>query len=151
MAKRWILTQFSILTLPYTECIAVSTTSDATGAYNRYAFSFGNIDFPDYPKLGVWPDAYYMSFNSFANGNSFIGANVCAFDRNAMLAGNPASIICSQQTSSVASLLPSDMDGTIPPAVVEPALFPNFVTGSIQLWAYHGDFLTAVSSALTRP
>src|SRR5258708_3850162 len=90
MANPWILTQFSILPLPYTECIAVSTTSDATGAYNRYAFSFGNTDFPDYPKLGVWPDAYYMSFNSFANGNSFIGANVCAFDRNAMLAGNPA-------------------------------------------------------------
>jgi hypothetical protein len=46
-------------------CLAVSTTSDATGAYNRYAFSFGN-SFPDYPKLAVWPDGYYASFNIFA-------------------------------------------------------------------------------------
>jgi len=151
MANRWILTQFSILTLPYTECVAVSTTSDATGAYNRYAFSFGNTDFPDYPKLGVWPDAYYMSFNSFANGNSFIGANVCALDRNAMLAGNPASNICFQQTSSVASLLPSDMDGTIPPAIGEPAFFMNFGTGAIQLWAFHVDFITPINSAFTGP
>src|SRR5882762_2784496 len=77
MANRWILTQFSISTLPYTECVAVSATSDATGTYNRYAFSFGDTDLPDYPKLGVWPDAYYMSFNLFVN-SSFIGANACA-------------------------------------------------------------------------
>ncbi len=57
MAGRWILTQFSISTLPYTQCVAVSTSSDATGAYNRYAFSFGDSDYSDYPKLGVWPDA----------------------------------------------------------------------------------------------
>jgi hypothetical protein len=30
-ANRWILTQFSVSTLPYMQCVAVSTTSDATG------------------------------------------------------------------------------------------------------------------------
>ena len=30
MANRWVFTQFSILTPPYTECVAVSTTSDAS-------------------------------------------------------------------------------------------------------------------------
>jgi Abnormal spindle-like microcephaly-assoc'd, ASPM-SPD-2-Hydin len=150
MASRWIFTQFSILTLPYTECVAVSTTSDATGTYNRYAFPFGN-DFPDYPKLGVWPDAYYMSFNSFLNGNTFIGANACALDRNAMLAGNAASIICFQQNSSVASLLPSDMDGTIPPAAGEPAFFMNFGKNVIQLWTFHVDFTTPTNSTFTGP
>jgi len=151
MANRWILTQFSILTLPYTECVAVSTTSDATGTYNRYAFSFGDTDFPDYPKLGVWPDAYYMSFNLFANGNSFFGSDACALDRNAMLAGNPASIICFQQTSSVASLLPSDMDGTIPPAAGEPGFFMNFGKNVIQLWKFHVDFTTPANSTFTGP
>jgi len=68
LAQRWVLTQFSISTLPYLECVAVSTTSDATGTYNRYSFSFGNVDYGDYPKLGVWPDAYYMSFNIFNGG-----------------------------------------------------------------------------------
>jgi len=151
MANRWILTQFSILTLPYTECVAVSTTSDATGTYNRYAFSFGDTDFPDYPKLGVWPDAYYMSFNLFANGNSFIGADACALDRNAMLAADPATIICFQQTSSVASLLPSDMDGTIPPAAGEPGFFMNFGKNVIQLWKFHVDFTTPANSTFTGP
>jgi len=45
-------------------------TTDATGTYNRYTFPQPN--FNDYPKLGVWPDAYYMSFNMFS-GNSFVG------------------------------------------------------------------------------
>ena len=151
MANRWIFTQFSIVTLPYTQCVAVSTTSDATGTYNRYAFSFGNADFPDYPKLGVWSDAYYMSFNLFLNGNTFIGADACALDRNAILAGNDATIVCFPQPSSVASLLPSDMDGTIPPAAGEPAFFMNFGTGTIQLWAFHVDFTTRANSTFTGP
>ncbi len=151
MAGRWILTQFSISTLPYTQCVAVSTTSDATGAYNRYAFSFGDSDYSDYPKLGVWPDAYYMSFNLFLNGSSFIGANACALDRNAMLAGNDATIVCFQQPSSVASLLPSDMDGTIPPATGEPAFFMNFGDNVIQLWTFHADFTTPANSTFAGP
>src|ERR1700674_2234739 len=150
MANRWILTQFSIVTLPYTECVAVSTTSDATGTYNRYAFSFGDTDFPDYPKLGAWPDAYYMSFNLFVNG-TFIGADACALDRNAMLAGNNATIICFPQNSSVASLLPSDMDGTIPPSAGEPGFFMNFGQNVIQLWALHVDFTTPANSTFTGP
>lgn len=52
IANRWIFTQFVISSQPYQQCVAVSTTSDATGTYNRYAFAFGN-NFPDYPKLGV--------------------------------------------------------------------------------------------------
>ena len=150
IANRWILTQFSISTLPYLECVAVSTTSDATGTYHRYAFSFGNTDYADYPKLGVWSDAYYMSFNLF-DGNTFLGADACALDRNAMLAGNTAQIICFPQTSSVASLLPSDMDGTIPPSPGEPAFFMNFGKNVIQLWAFHVDFTTPANSTFTGP
>jgi hypothetical protein len=151
MAERWILTQFSISTLPYTQCVAVSTTSDATGTYNRYAFSFGNSDYSDYPKLGVWPDAYYMSFNTFLDGNAFIGADACALDRNSMLAGNSATIICFQQPSTVASLLPSDMDGTIQPAAGEPAFYMNFGKNVIQLWSFHVDFTAPANSSFTGP
>ncbi|HET8708230.1 MAG TPA: hypothetical protein VFM46_18130, partial [Pseudomonadales bacterium] len=87
LANRWILTQFSVSTTPYLQCVAVSTTSDATGSYYRYAFNYGNTQFPDYPKLGVWPDGYYISYNIFNNGQTFAGSKVCAFDRTAMLAG----------------------------------------------------------------
>jgi len=59
-ANRWVLTQFSVTnpsTYGYLQCLAVSQTSDATGAYNRYAFSYGGSQFNDYPKLGSGPTA----------------------------------------------------------------------------------------------
>jgi len=65
-ANRWLITIVASSDLFTTgvECIAVSKTSDATGAYNRYSFSFGS-NLPDYPKFGAWPDAYYASYNIF--------------------------------------------------------------------------------------
>src|SRR5258708_22173288 len=56
-AQRWVFSQFSVSTTPYLQCIAVSTTSDATGSYNRYSFQYSNFD--DYPNMDVWPDAEY--------------------------------------------------------------------------------------------
>src|SRR5262249_14572715 len=123
-AGRWVLTQ-PVFTSPFMVCVAVSTTSDATGTYNRYAFPMSN--FPDYPKLGVWPDGYYMSFNMFS-GNRFLGAQACAFDRAKMLTGAAATMQCFQQSSSVASLFPSDLDGTAAPPAGSPNFFLNFGT-----------------------
>ncbi len=148
IANRWILTQFAVHTTPYLQCVAVSTTSDATGTYNRYAFQFSN--FPDYPKLGVWPDAYYITFNMFGAIN-FLGADACAMDRNKMLNGQTATIICFQQAASIGSLLPSDMDGTIQPAAGEPAFFVNYGTNSLRLWKFHVDFTTPANSTFTGP
>jgi hypothetical protein len=40
-AQRWVVAQFAINNSgPDYECVAVSTTADATGSYNRYAFPF---------------------------------------------------------------------------------------------------------------
>jgi Abnormal spindle-like microcephaly-assoc'd, ASPM-SPD-2-Hydin len=152
MANRWILTQFAVGlgTPPFLQCVAVSTTSDATGTYNRYAFAFGN-QFNDYPKLGVWPDAYYMSFNNFLNGNVFTGPNACAMDRTAMLAGTAATIICFQQANSFTTLLPSDMDGTIQPTPGEAAFFMDFGANKLNLWKFHADFAVPANSTFTGP
>ena len=81
-----MIEQFAVTAAPYMECVAVSTSADAMGTCNRYAFSYGS-QFPDYPKIGVWPDAYYVTFNQFLNGVLFTGALTCAYDRAAMLAG----------------------------------------------------------------
>jgi hypothetical protein len=147
-AGRWVLTQFSVSTTPFLQCVAVSTTSDATGTYNRYAFTEPN--FNDYPKLGIWPDGYYFSFNMFS-GNSFVGARACAMDRTSMLAGAAATQVCFQQSSSVASLLPSDLDGTIAPPAGEPDFYMNFGTNSLNLWKFHVDFTTPANSTFTGP
>src|SRR5215469_7618814 len=120
MANRWVFSQFSVSTTPFLQCVAVSTTPDATGTYNRYAFQYSNFD--DYPKMGVWPDGYYETFNMF-NGNTFAGSDLCAYDRNAMLNGQPATQVCFQQNSSVGGVLPADLDGTTPP----PSGSPNYM------------------------
>ncbi len=147
-AGRWVLTQ-PAFTSPFFVCLAVSTTSDATGTYNRYAFSVPN--FPDYPKLGVWPDGYYMSFNMFRNGVRFLGGAACALDRSAMLAGAAATMQCFQLSSSFASLLPSDLDGTTAPATGSPNFLLNFGSNSLNLWKFHVDFATPANSTLTGP
>ena len=153
LANRWVLTQFSVSTLPYLQCVAVSTTSDATGSYNRYSFSYGNTQFPDYPKLGVWPDAYYISFNIFNNGITFAGAKVCAYDRTSMLLGAAATQQCFQLSNSFGGLLPSDLDGlpANPPPAGSPDFFLNFGTNSLNLWKFHVDWTIPANTTLTGP
>ena len=151
LAGRWLVTQlqYDSTSTHTAECVAVSTTSDATGAYNLYEFDFGS-DFPDYPKWGVWPDAYYNTVNIFP-GRGFAGARACAFDRNAMLAGaDTATEICYQQPSTVSSLLPADLDGsTLPPSGA-----PNYMVGladstDLNFFSFHVDFSNPAMSSFT--
>jgi hypothetical protein len=152
LAGRWLVTQLQYdTTFTHTaQCLAVSTSSDATGSYNRYEFDFGS-NFPDYPKFGVWPDAYYNSINVFPP-HGFAGAEACAFDRKAMLAGANASAICFQQPSTVSSLLPADLDGsTLPPAGA-----PNDFVGladstHLNFFSFHVDFSTPANSSFSGP
>ncbi|HEY3127805.1 MAG TPA: PKD domain-containing protein [Candidatus Limnocylindria bacterium] len=149
-ANRWVMTQFAVpKNGPYFQCVAVSTTSDATGTYARYAFQMPQ--FPDYPKLGVWPDAYYMSFNMFRGGRTFSGARACALDRGKMLAGAPAVAVCAQLSTSYGSLLPSDLDGATPPPAGSPDYYLNFGTNALNLWKFHVDFVTTANSTFTGP
>jgi uncharacterized membrane protein len=147
-ANRWVMTQFSVSTTPFLQCVAVSTTSDATGTYNVYSFSYPNFD--DYPKLSVWPDGYYITFNMF-NGNTFVGADACAYDRAKMLAGQAATQICFQQGSSVGGLLPSDLDGLTAPPAGSPNFLVFFGTNNLNLFKFHVDFATPANSTFTGP
>ena len=150
-AQRWILTQFSVTTTPYLQCVAVSTSSDATGTYNRYAFSYGTTQFNDYPKLGVWPDGYYVSYNIFTNGRTFAGSKVCALDRAAMLAGSAATQQCFQLGTGNGGLLPSDLDGNTPPPAGAPNPFMNFGLNRLNLWKFHVDWANTANSTFTGP
>src|SRR5207244_9052491 len=117
LANRWVVTQFAGTSIPTDECVAVSTSSDATGTYARYAFHLGS-DFFDYPKLGVWPDGFYMSMNVFnAAGNMYLGPQPFAFNRAAMLIGDPATYVTTGITGGGAEdpYLPADLDGSVPP------------------------------------
>jgi len=151
LANRWVVQQFSVRTTPYLECFAVSTTADPTGTYNRYSFQYTN--FPDYPKMSVWPDAYYITFNQFTSDTGpFVGGLVCAYDRGQMLQGLPASQQCFDVGPAFGGLLTSDLDGSRLP----PAGSPNFVLAldspsSLVFWKFHIDWTTPGSTTLTGP
>jgi hypothetical protein len=135
------------------ECIAVSATSDATGSYHRYAFSLKPNVLNDYPKFGVWPDAYYGSYNMFNASGVLIGAQVCAYPRGAMLAGSTVqSIICFQRGATDFTLLPSDLDGQTAPPAGEPNFFLELATSTaLKLFKFHVNFMTPNESTFTGP
>ena len=123
-------------------CVAVSQTSDATGAYNRYAMKFDSID---YQKLGVWPDAYYLGMNGQFNASAIS----CALDRAAMLLGEKASAVCFT-VQGLHTLLPADLDGrTLPPAGAPDYFLGgiNSVPNAIQLFKFHADFKNPKNSS----
>jgi Big-like domain-containing protein len=158
MADRWIVGEVGLPLLPglfgqFAQCFAVSTTSDPTGSYFMWGYGFGsNIN--DYPKMAVWPDGYYITWNIFAGSGTFVGPEACAWDRNGMLAGVAApSFVCFKLNAAFSSLLPSDLDGTTPP----PAGSPNFVmdidpvSSTLNLWQFHVDYANPNNSTFVGP
>jgi hypothetical protein len=154
IAQRWVADQFSVSTTPFLMCVAVSTTTSATGSYNRYSFSYGTT-FPDYPKMGVWPDAYYATLNLFnSSGTTALGTRVCAYDRAKMLLGQAATQQCfTPFTSGTHTYLPANFDGTIQP----PAGAPNYMVGlasvanNLSYFKFHVDWANPANSTLTGP
>jgi hypothetical protein len=156
IAQRWFFSQPNF-NGPFAFCIAVSTTSDATGTYNRYAFAVSpSSQFPDYPKWGVWADAYYLAFHMFLEGGGDgDGVQACAADRTAMLAGNTATMQCFTAGTSVQlqTFLPADLDGTTAPPTGEPNTYITLGsdTAHLNLWQFHVDFTNPSNSTFTGP
>jgi len=143
-AARWVLGQLNVNYNAY--CLAISTSSDATGSWARYEFQMFSGQLPDYPKVSVWPDAYYFTANIFGNG----AAEACAFDRANMLSGGAANAICFPQKLPVFSLLPSDLDGSTPPPTGEPNFMIYFAAPStLNLYKFHVDFVNTNNSTFT--
>lgn len=84
---RWLLSQFTTAGPEYWNCVAISTTSDPTGSYYRYAFSTGP-NFPDYPKYGNWTDSYVITTREFGPTIEY-GIGVYALEKNKMVNGDP--------------------------------------------------------------
>ncbi len=165
LADRWILTQFTASGPNYYNCLAISTGPDPTGTYYRYAVSTGSY-FPDYPKYGVWSDAYYISTREFDGlFGPFVGVGAYAVNRAQMIAGDPNPQVISFLMPPGATpynvgdgLLPSDLDGNILP----PTGSPNYFVGAMDnggqygapqdaltLWKFQADFTTPANSTFT--
>ena len=153
LADRWLLSQFAVPGGPsgFHVCIAISQTPDPTGSY--FLYDFVVPEFPDYFKIGVWPDGYYMSTNEGAPGP----VGFYALDRTKMLQGLPASFIRFVLPNRN-FVLPSDMKGVRPPPAGAPNYFYTFIDPSfwggggvdrLELFAFHSDFAVPASSTLT--
>jgi len=162
-ADRWIISDFAFTlnagnpVAPYFQCFAVSRTGDpVTGGWNFYALETSDL-FPDYPKVGVWPDALYLTANMFA-GNTFKNVRVWALDKAQMYAGTGASAVtfnlpAKVQGVSVFTGIPSTyhtVTGT------PPAGRPNFISviwssKLARIWKFHVDWNNTANSTLTGP
>lgn len=158
LASRWVLTEFTdganVL------CVYLSDGADISGTVTWTRYSFTLPSFPDYPKYGVWPDAYYVG----ANENNA----VYAMDRQKMLAGQAATL----QRFSIPLLAgfgfqmiqPADITGSTPPEPGSPGIFmrhrddeshnagannPN--NDFLEMFEFRVNWVTPASSTVTGP
>ena len=115
----------------------------------------------DYPKFGMWPDAYYFSVDLFSDNTTFNGVRVFALPRNAMINGtgapnagaiaytiDPATLVDSY------SLVPGNFRTGSPPPVGTPEYFlaidspmgADVVQTQVHVWKFHVDFATPANS-----
>jgi hypothetical protein len=157
-ANVWILQHHATPTGgPYLNCVAVSTSPDATGTYFLYAFQL-TMQFPDKPRLGIWPDAYYISQDVLdPTTKAFIRSQACALERSTMLTGNFAFSICFQGSISLPTFVVTTWDGQTQPPAGEPAFFwqldqrPNQGRNNLNSFQFHVDWDTQTNSTFTGP
>ena len=156
LAQRWLLSEFTWASDHL--CVYISKTPDpVTGGF--WSYRFATPDFPDYPKFGVWPGAYFAGTNESDPA-------LYAFERDKMLEGLPAGsqrFIAPGLEFAFQSLLPADFDGTIDPPAGAPGLFgrhnddeshsgsPNSDHDYFELFEVQIDWDTPANSTLTGP
>jgi hypothetical protein len=150
LGDRWIVADFAFANVsspPYYECIAVSKTSDpVSGGWWFYPIRTDDLSHPwlaDYPKMGIWPDALYMTANMF-QGNTFREARVWAFKRSDLESGAALhSVVVDLGAANHFSLLPSNMRTVAgaPPAGRDNILVAESGSGfAFEVWKLHPDF-----------
>jgi hypothetical protein len=153
LANRWMLSEFAGSGNHL--CLYISQgPNPVTDGWFLYDFTTPN--FPDYPKYGVWPDAYYVS--TFEGGD--MGAY--ALDRPSMLSGSPATLVRFPLDGlnplpgvRFTRLLPADHDGATAPLASTPGMFLRTVeqgqdsanqTDRIEIYEFVPDFATPANS-----
>ncbi len=147
LADRWILSQFSTQT-GQAVCIAVSESADPLG--NFFLYQINTQRFPDYFKLGMWPDPQNNAFFMATNSGFAAQYDVYALDRENMLLGQAARP--SQFFQGFRNfMMPADFDGQLLPPVNSAGYFYTVLDGgepyfgvpeqdSIDVYAFNVDW-----------
>jgi len=159
IANRWMMSQLAFVNPDqYHQCIAVSQTADPTGPWYRYDYFLSDVRLNDYPKFGVWPDAYYMAINEF-NGatQAWAGQGVIAFERAKMLVGAKAKMVYFNLLAvnpNFGGALPADLDGPRLPPAGAPCPFVEMDDNAFgwtpidrfSIWNFHVNWVTPLNS-----
>ncbi len=160
-ADKWVAIEFSLDaylhggTYDYM-LFAVSQTNDPTGAWWRWSFIMNGL--PDYEKVGIWHDGYYMGTNLGSTSSS--GDDVYVFERSVMITGgaNPQQVQFhnpNRPNNGFHCIMPLDADGAAPPSS-SPGQFITINDdawgGSDELWIYecNVDWTTPSNSTFSR-
>ncbi len=167
LADRWVLMEFSgrSTTDPDEIYVYVSQTPTPTNNaadwfFFEFTFPVPGTGFPDYPKLSVWPDGYYITTNEAGTSDP----PVYVLDRVNMLQGLTPQPFQRVTTPALAgfgfqALTPVDQDGPTAPPLNNPAYMlrhrddeahnpgandPN--QDFVELYAYSTDLANAANS-----
>jgi hypothetical protein len=145
-ANRWLISQFTTGGT-FMQCVAISTSADATGTYFRYAFTVPAGRFGDYPHFGAWRDAYYMMAHGF--GGPGFAALFAAMDRTKMLAGNPAATWQVLSDPSEGGHMPADLDGFAVPPANAPGIFVSLHFDGMYIYRMKVNFASPANTTKT--
>jgi len=154
-AQRWVISDFKVLDSgPFYECVAVSRTSDpVSGGWYYYPIQISATALNDYPKLGVWRDSYFFTFNMFSNyGTTWGGVQVWALEKARMIAGLPITPVYFSLSagSGYSSLLPAHAL-TLPPVGAPNYLAAVEQPGSVLIWEFTPNWSSPGASTFTGP
>ncbi len=155
LADRWFLSEFGSGS---SLCVFISQTPDPQGAY--YSYQFSTPSFPDYPKYGVWPDAYYATANESspsvfaldrakmlaglpATSQRFTAPGLSGFGFQALDAGRPGRHDAAAGRRARLHHAPSRHRGPWPGRLARPSDF-------LEIWAFHVDWTTPANSTFTQ-
>ena len=170
IADRWVVSDFAfpdpdVSASPNYQCIGVSKTNDpVSGGWWLYVLQVDPSHptwIGDYPKFGLWPDAYYLSVNMFDENSDFTGVRVYALPRAGMIngtgapsAGAVAFSITPATLGDTYSLVPATFRAGSPPPAGTPEYFmainspasSGVTQTKVFAWKFHVDFATPANS-----
>jgi subtilisin-like proprotein convertase family protein len=157
IADRWLIMEFETTGNELDIFLSKTATASNNGA-DWIQYRVNATNFPDYPKITVWPDAYLIGTNEGDNP-------VYAINRVAMLSGSGGLLTPIRRTTTdrpnwpFNHTMPVDFDGNTLPPGGAPGIFIRQVDDELtnpgganpsndflELWEFHPDFVTPASS-----
>lgn len=156
-AQRWVITEFALPDQGNVLLIVVSDTDDPLGTWNAYEFETPN--FPDYPKYGIWNNAYFVTTNEFVQD-----IPVYLLNRQQMLAGQDFVDIQSVGIPKFMTFgafqvaAPVDWDGPTPPPSDAPMMVMRLYDDAwdggadhLEMWNIQVDWNNPGNTQITGP